>query len=133
MVVKEHPEWKNKYQAVDGFKYDTKKKKWKDLREYPGEFFGQTRVKNPIRSDIEKILKLNDEDFTKWFSERKITAQRLLKEYEIIGTIPCLTYGFEDMQYNMSAIAYFNNTIKNLKEGIEYLDIIKQVRDEQRE
>jgi hypothetical protein len=55
---------------------------------------------------------------------------RLLKEYEIIGTIPSLNYGFEDQQYNMTAMTHLNDTIGVLKESIEYLDVIKQVRDE---
>ena len=134
MVVKEHPEWTEKYSAIDGFKYDTKKDVEEFRRKFVGEIGGPSlRVKKVIRSDIEGILKLNDEDFTKWFSERKITAQRLLKDYELLGTIPCLTYGFEDQQYNLTAITHLNDTIEILKEGIEYLDIIKQVRDEQKE
>jgi hypothetical protein len=130
MPIKKHPEWKLKYPAVDGFGYNTEKEMEELEKKHPGEFFGETRFKKPIRSDIEKILGLNDEDFTKWFSDRKITALRLLKEYEIIGTIPSLNYGFEDQQYNMTAMTHLNDTIGVLKESIEYLDVIKQVRDE---
>ncbi len=130
MPIKAHPEWKLKYPAVDGFKDDTKEEMEKLERKHSGEFFGEPRIKNPIRSDIEKILKLDDVNFTKWFSDRKITALRLLKEYETLGTIPCLVYGFEDQQYDMTSNTSLKDTIGVLRESIEYLDIIKQVRDE---
>ena len=130
MVIKKHPEWSDKYPAVDGIEYNTTKEMEELKKKYSGEFFGDNRFKRPIRSDIEKILSLNDEDFLKWFSDRKNIAQRLLKEYEVIATIPCLTYGFEDQQYDMRDSTHLNSTIGVLKNSIEYLDIIKQVRDE---
>ncbi len=130
MPIKEHPEWRQKYSAVDGFKDSTEEAIENLQRKHPGESFGEPRIKNPIRSDIEKILQLNDGNFTKWFADRKIAAQKLLKQYEIIGTIPSLNYGFEDHQYDMTSNTCLKDTIDVLKESIEYLDIIKQVRDE---
>jgi hypothetical protein len=134
MVKKEHPEWKQQYTAVDGIEYDNRKEVEEFRRKFPGDIAGPSlRIKKAIRSDVEEILLKNDEDFTKWFSERKITAQKLLKDYELLGTIPFLVYGFEDQKYDLTASTHLNNSIAILKDAIEYLDRIKQVRDENKE
>jgi hypothetical protein len=121
MAIKKHPEWKDKYCAVDGIEK-------KDG--FSSRCIGD---KKAVRSDIEKILNLNDEEFTKWFSDRKIAAQRLLKDYEIISDIPFLAYGCEGLKNNLGVNNYIRGPIDILKKGIEYLDILKQVRDEKKE
>lgn len=112
-MIKKHPEWSEKYPALDG------------ITNGKGVYF-----QKPIRSDIEEILKLNDKEFNNWFSERKITAQKLLKNYELIGSIPDLKSSLENFKNNLITNGNIGYFIGTLKEGIEYLEVIKQVREE---
>lgn len=124
MVVKEHPEWSDKYPAVDGISKEAKNRS-RFTKIYRGP-------KKPIRSDLLKILKLNDEKFTKWYSERKIAALGVLKIYELIGSIPNLIVGYEEDKERsyLSSSESIKEIIDTTKNGIDYLDRIKQVRNE---
>ncbi len=132
MVIKEHPEWSDKYPAVDGFSFNSIEEVNAMRKDYPNNPSHYYLVpKNALRSDIEKIIGLNDQDFLKWFSERKIAAQTMLKNYELIGEIPHLSYAYEGHGLEtLSSNIHINDMIQVLKKGIEYLDVIKQVRDE---
>jgi len=115
MTIKKHPEWTGKYTAIDG------------IAGRDGDF-----IIKPIRSDIEEILKLNDLHFGDWYNERKNATESLLKQYEIIGSIPSLAYPFEQFQNGLNANSHVRVTINLLKEGLDYLEKIKEVREEYR-
>ena len=112
-MVKKHPEWSEKYPAIDGI---TKG--------------GGVDFQKPIRSDIEKILKLDDEKFNNWFAERRIAALKLLNDYELIGSIPDLGSPFETYKNNLSVKSNIGYFIKTLKDGLDYLEKIREVREE---
>ena len=128
----QHPEFSEKYPAIDGIEKDTKREIDSLRKQFPESDIPYKEPEKAIRSDIEKILALNDEEFHKWFSERKITAQKLLNNYELVGSIPDLIYASEDQKNGLTANVYLGEPIKILKKGIEYLEVIKKVRDEQK-
>jgi hypothetical protein len=80
-----------------------------------------------IRPDIEKIVSQSDMDFQKWYSERREATERILRDYELFSSIPHLAY--ETDERDMKAITAVRNQIDALKEGLEYLDTIRKVRD----
>lgn len=123
---KEHPEWSEKYPAIDGI-----------AKEQVAYQHDRTRPpvvdvpnQEPIRSDVEAILELGDDEFEEWYRTRKETAERLLRDYETVGSIPDLWYAHEQQQLT---IRPYMNIIGVLEKGLEYLDIIKQARDERKE
>ncbi len=116
MAIKKHPEWSEKYPAIDGI---------------AGRYDNLT-IK-PIRSDIEKILNLNDLHFGDWYNERKNATEKLLKQYEVVASIPDLVHAFEERKFGLEGSAFICTPIKVLKEGLDYLEKIKEVREEYRE
>jgi hypothetical protein len=108
MTIKEYPEWTLKYPAIDGKKNPDKK---------------------PIRSDIEEILKMNNVPFNKWYSERKQAVESLLNQYELIASIPSLIYSSEYQKFGLDSSTFIGNSIKVFKEGLDYLERIKELRE----
>jgi hypothetical protein len=80
-----------------------------------------------IRSDVVKLITLDDDNFTKWYNKRKNATERLLKDYEIFSSIPNLNYeeGNDDMTANTSVKEH----LTTLKEGLEHLKLIRQIRE----
>ncbi len=115
MAIKKHPEWTEKYPAVDGIAKSARYHK---------------EIEKPIRSDIEKILKLNDLNFSDWYNKRKDATENMLKQYEIIASNPALCYGSEEKKFGLESSAFISTPIKVLKEGLDYLEKIREVREE---
>ena len=80
-----------------------------------------------IRPDIEKIVLQSDADFQTWYSERREATERILRDYELFSSIPHLAY--ETGEHDMRAITAVRNQIDTLKDGLEYLDAIRKIRD----
>jgi hypothetical protein len=119
MTIKKHPEWTKKYPAIDGIA--------KSERPSGDYFYPEEKA---IRSDIEEILKMNDTNFNRWYNKRKVATENMLKQYEIIGSIPSLNYPFEKFQNKLTASSYISGPINVLKEGLDYLEKVKEVREE---
>ncbi len=112
-MVKKHSEWSEKYPAIDG------------ITNGEGVYF-----QKPIRSDIEEILNLNDEEFNHWFSERRIASLKLLNDYELVGSIPDLESPLEEFKNNLIVKSGIGSLIGILKDGLDYLEKIVEVRKE---
>lgn len=100
------------------------------LSEFPA-LDGQTDEKSkslPIRSDVLEILELSEGDFNEWYNERRGMAQILLKQFELVGSVPHLRYSSEGQKITMGGCGTIRDAIGNLKETIKYLDEIKRVR-----
>lgn len=119
MAIKMHPEWTREYPAIDGIV--------KTMRPI-GDYF--LPAENAIRSDIEKILKMDDTNFNSWYNSHKETAEKLLKLYSHFAEIPDLRYAGEEQKLGMDANAYIDSPINCFKEGLNYLEKIKEVRNE---
>lgn len=136
MKIKEHPEWSKCYPAIDGIaklQKPSKEEINKILDKIPSKRVYYKEAENAIRSDIEKILKLSDVDFHDWYHERKDATEKMLKQYEIIASIPNLRYSSESQKLGLDALCYISDTIGVLKEGLDYLEKIKEVRVEYKE
>lgn len=119
-MIKEHPEWSEKYSAIDGI---AKPRKFLVGKDSPHE-------EKAIRSDIEEILKLEDTNFNKWYISHKETAEKLLNLYSHFAEIPNLNYGSEEQKCGMEAYSSIKSLIDYFKEGLDYLEKIKQIREE---
>ncbi len=129
MVVekKSRLELSKRYRAIDGIPMPVVM-----YRPIYGD--GKEHVSKPgklaIRSDVEKILNFDDKTFSKWYTERKESAERLLRDYEMFGSIPNLSYGSEDARLNMrDSSSVMVGHISSLREGLDYLEIIKELRE----
>jgi hypothetical protein len=122
--ITEHPELTEKYSAIDGIAKP-------ETRCGPDNEFIMYGQK-PIRSDIETILKLEDFEFEKWYTERKEATERLLKDYKVFASIPCLAYGTEEQKLDMTAYSHVRDYVKSLEEASDYLEVMKRVRTEVR-
>lgn len=114
-----HPEWSEEYPAIDGIET---KSELRGEHVKPGG--------RPVRSDIELILDMPEEEFNQWISERRETTSNLLKEYELFTTIPHLGYVSEQAKFNMSALTHVETHKEVLKRGLDYLDKIEQLYKE---
>lgn len=105
----------------------------KDYKKYPAvdgvEHINDEYVKKPIRSDIEEILKLNDNDFAEWFHDREFAVKKLLTNYEFVASIPDLRYSYENQRLGLDANSEIRSIIGTLKKGLEYLEVIRNVRE----
>ena len=119
MEIKQYSKYSRKYPAIDGIAKDK-------------DYSIGHRDENAIRSDIEKILNFSDAEFNNWYSDRRFIAERLLKDYKVIASIPDLRYPNEDQQMGLDAYSGLGGMIEILKEGLDYLDIIKKVRADQK-
>jgi hypothetical protein len=116
MEIREHPEWIEKYPAIDGISSGKS---------------GNEDYKRPIRSDIESLLSMPNKEFDIWYQERKEVTTDLLNKYETLGSIPALSYEFERHRgYNLEVFTHLRNHIEMLKRGLEYLEKIRIIRDE---
>jgi len=82
MEIKQHPEFSEKYPAIDGIK-----KLDKIIRD-KGILFG----KNPIRSDVLEILNFDNSKFDAWYQTRQSILGSLLNEFKIVASVPDLRY-----------------------------------------
>ena len=121
----EHPEWKDKYPAIDGIS-----KPDRDFREYDMGGQSYSPFEKAVRSDIEKILEMPCGEFSVWYMKKKKSVETLITDYENFATIPNLGYGSELHKFDMTAITLVKNHLESLKQGLEYLEVIKQVRRE---
>lgn len=119
MTIKEHLKWTEKYPAIDGIAKS---------RRLSGDYWRP--AENAIRSDIEKILEMNDTNFNSWYTSHKETAEKLLNLYSHFAEIPNLIYGSEEQKLGMDANTHISSPIGCFKEGLDYLEMIKKVREE---
>jgi len=134
MRLKQRPEYSEKYPAIDGIAKEERPSKGERdvmIAENPLEEVYYHPSEKAIRPDIENILGLDDAGFDEWYKTRKSVAERLLKDYEVVGTIPHLQFG--SRQNNLTCISHLSGVIESLEEGLEYLEIIKKVRTEQKD
>lgn len=117
----QHPEWSEKYPAIDGIKRSPSFSRYDETVE--ADIY--TSDKAPIRSDIEKILLMNSSDFNKWLSQRREATEEMIEKYKLFSSIPNLRYdsGTEDM----SAYSHVRGHLSTLEEGLDYLEKIKQL------
>jgi hypothetical protein len=85
-----------------------------------------------IRSDVMKIILMDNNDFEEWYDNRKKVTVELLEKYDLVGDIPALNYGRESQKNTLNCHNSINSMISTLKEGLKYLDGIKRVRNEYR-
>jgi hypothetical protein len=114
-----HAEYSEKYPAIDGIAKP----------ERPTGNYVRPAEK-AIRSDIEKILEMDDANFKLWFIQREEATHNLLHQYQLFVSIPDIRYGSEKQKLGMDANTVISTTIGTLKEGIEYLGIISKIREE---
>lgn len=132
MKIKEYPEFSDKYPAIDGIaKGERPKKEERDKKLAEGESVSYNYAERPIRSDIEEVLKMEPLKFDSWYKQRETALLELLNPLRIAGTVPHLGYAAEEHKsQTLNANAYISGLHKILEEGLEYLQVIKKVRDE---
>jgi hypothetical protein len=129
MVYKEHPEWSGEYPAIDGIA-----KPDRDFREADlgGTYY--TPAELSIRSDIEKIFQMEDEDFDGWYKERHSTSKSLLEQIKLAGDVPYLGQSSEDGKGSTIGTSHHSlrSIVESLEKSLDYLDKIKTAREEYR-
>jgi hypothetical protein len=78
------------------------------------------------QQNVLHILKQSDEDFQEWYNSRMKAAQRLLRDYELIGSIP--------QPYTRETLASLTHQavgeqLQALRNSVSYLEEIKRLRD----
>ncbi len=137
MKTKRYPEYSEKYPAIDGIAKGERPSKEERERimaeDYSKAIDGISYLhsERAIRSDIERILGLSDEDFGVWYMERISATTNLLEMYELFASIPDLQYGSENQPYDMATSSHLGEHIKLLKRSIEYIEVIRDVKEEQ--
>lgn len=132
MVIKPHPELTEDYPAIDGIPKEQSPSSEEASRrlKYQDEVYIR-HAERAIRSDIEEILKLDNLRFDVWYNNRKEVTEKLLREYETFASIPDLRNASEEQKVNLGYTSgVINNTIVDLRRGLDYLEKIKQVRAE---
>lgn len=121
MEFKERPELTEHYSAIDGIA-----KSDRNFRE--GDRGGQyyNAAEKAIRPDIVKILEMSDLKYHIWYNSRCQVTLNFLEQWELFASIPCLNYG--DRQYNMDAMSSIKMTIDYLRNGLDYLKKIDELR-----
>ena len=103
-------------------------------KEYPAvsgtEYASGKRVKLGIRSDVQEILNFDDNRFAEWYHNKKFAVGKLLTKYEIVASIPDLRYGYEDQKLGLDAYSGLSGMIETLKRGLEYLEAIKNIKED---
>ena len=131
MPIKQYPEWSDKYPAIDGIAKQQRPseeevaKKRKMEIDVPIE--GSEKA---IRSDIEAIINLDDNGFHKWYFEHENATKKLLELYELFGDIPDLRHGSDWDKCNIGHRSKIKEHIELLRQGLDYLKVIKQARKE---
>lgn len=115
----EKPEWADDYPAIDGIAKSPKG---------GGPTF-RMHFEKPIRSDIEKLLKLGDSDFEFWYIKCKIDLESRLKEYKIITNVPDLKKPEENF-YEDDEPNHIEILKKECEKRLNYLEKIKEIRKE---
>ncbi len=125
MKIKEYPEFSEKYPAIDGITKGNRPPKEGREPWRPPE--------NAIRSDIEEILEMDDIAFDSWYRSKKNSVLGLLNQFEILVTIPNLEYASEEFKYGLDeGHNHLSGLYETLKKGLEYVEVIKKVRDDQK-
>lgn len=127
MKIKEYPGFSENYPAIDGIA-----KGERPPKEERREGVSYLPSENAIRSDIEKILEMDDIAFDSWYRSRKNSVLGLLNQFKMLITIPDLRYASEESKHGLDANTYVSGLHKILKEGLEYVEVIKKVRDNQK-
>jgi|SRR3989344_2994706 len=133
MKIKQYSEYSEKYPAIDGIAKSERpsEDEIEEImqRDQSMDTISVSPAERAIRSDIEKILTLSARDFNCWYVKREEIVEKLLREYEIVASIPDLRYGGEEQKYGLDSHSIFNDVIGTLKEAREYLEVIKKVYD----
>jgi hypothetical protein len=125
MGYKEHPEWSDRYPAIDGI---AKESKPAGYDRNDNERF--TLPETEIREDLEKIINLDTEHFIRWCSPKLKATEYLLEQWKSFASIPHLGYGNNEQQLNMDAITAVKNVVENLEKGRDYMQKIIKVYKE---
>jgi hypothetical protein len=80
-----------------------------------------------IRSDVLPILDLSDAEFEHWYRERFDALTKVLKEWELIGSIPNLGWTDQPMTFGQS-VTQFRYQIEGLNEALNHLVALKDRR-----
>ncbi len=83
----------------------------------------------PVRSDIATIACIDDAQFERWYIERRKATETLLAQYELFASIPNLGYPSEEQKLGMDAITVIGGHINAFREGLEFLDVIRNFRE----
>jgi hypothetical protein len=86
----------------------------------------------PIRSDIERLCQMSDENFVDWYRAAYFPTLELYENYQSFASIPNLDYTSEDQKFDMTAIPEVEIHLENLRKGLEYVKQIKTLRAEYR-
>lgn len=117
----ERPELTEHYSAIDGIA-----KGDRNFREADRGGHYYNAAEDAVRPDVVKIIKMPDREYDIWYDLRYQVTMKLLQQWELFASIPCLNYG--DKQYNMDAMASIRSQIRYLKDGIDYLKKIDELR-----
>lgn len=79
-----------------------------------------------IRPDIKRILAQPEDEFERWYTERRDATERLIADYTLFASIPNLAY--PTLEYTMAAMTHVNDHLKYLREGLEYLTEIAKTK-----
>ncbi len=77
------------------------------------------------RGDIKRIINMDNRIFERWYDERSCATKVLLEYYRTIGSIPSLLN--PGIERNM--VGNYKGTIESLERGLEYLEVIKNLRE----
>lgn len=125
-VGKPEGEWDGKNHLFDSFKTHSAAEKYSgtaiDL------IADQKSNSKPIRSDIERLCRISDEDFKKWYQRVYGATDDLLSYYQGFAAIPNLDYSSEDQRFDMTVIPGVKTHIEYLQKGMEYIKQVKGLR-----
>lgn len=124
--MRERPELTEWFSAIDGIK-----KKERNFRRTDCNTSGQDYTRfdpseDAIRADVLELLK--SPGFDDWYGKRKDALMEEIQKYELIGSIPYLSYPNDP--YTMTANTQLKNHIEILKQANEYLTLLGERRQE---
>ncbi len=129
--VTQRPEYTGKYSAIDGMAQEGRVLIQREGDDgHPAFHAGPTYPsKLPIRSDVQKLLDMSDDDFERWYKARQLAIVSELNKWKLIGDVPHLTYPAEDQRWTFgSAVTAFKQVTETLQQALKHLEVIKARR-----
>lgn len=114
-LIKKRPDLTRDYPAIDGITKD-------EEDSFP--------AKTAVRSDVENILEMSDNDFNLWYLERRDAISSLLRTYNLVGDIPDLRFANEDNKRYMKDSEAIKPIIEVIERAQRNLEVIKRVKEE---
>ena len=127
MKTKQHPEFSDKYPAIDGIK------KEHDGYDNGDHYVTRVHEQEAIRSDVLEILNLDGIKFDSWYRSKTSSLLDLLNSLRIVVKVPDLRYMSESQKLGLDASSGLKDLIETLERGLEYVEVIKKVRDDMKD